>query len=280
MVSKKGIFDVFQCSNQTILFKQVPVFPKNGLFFQKSRNSSAGRASDWRSEGHVFDPRFRHFFFFFFSFFFEIESVLCFWCSNSKKSFFFSNQLFGVHLPLNQNGDCSWFFGKNIKKKKEKEQRKQLHTRNNRTHQKKKRNWKKISLAGNRTRGGRVKADRVTDYTTRELVEKKQKRTVVLWWVVFVLLSLQRTTEYPLIFELLRKNWEITFSWCWWPARVNKKKARILGNGVNPKTGTCENSTSVTFPVLSNDDLLIISTSSHITSSSPKNIHLQATPTL
>ena len=27
---------------------------------------------------------------------------------------------------------------------------------------------KESSLAGNRTRGGRVKADRVTDYTTRE----------------------------------------------------------------------------------------------------------------
>ena len=44
-----------------------------------------------------------------------------------------------------------------------------------------------------------------------------------------VLLSLQRTTEYPLIFELLRKNWKITFSWCWWHARVNKKKQEFWG---------------------------------------------------
>ena len=32
---------------------------------------------------------------------------------------------------------------------------------------------KKISLAGNRTRGGRVRADRVTDYTTRDQLGDK-----------------------------------------------------------------------------------------------------------
>ena len=44
---------------------------------------------------------------------------------------------------------------------------------------------KKSSLAGNRTRGGRVKADRVTDYTTREFVKKKTKKNCSVGGWVF-----------------------------------------------------------------------------------------------
>lgn len=45
-----------------------------------SGDSSVGRASDWRSEGHVFDPRSPHFYFFnntTSSYFFIKSSVLC-----------------------------------------------------------------------------------------------------------------------------------------------------------------------------------------------------------
>ncbi len=43
---------------------------------RKCLHSSVGRASDWRSEGRVFDPRWRHYFFLFLKTFFFFGFVL------------------------------------------------------------------------------------------------------------------------------------------------------------------------------------------------------------
>ena len=69
--------------------------------------------------------------------------------SNCKKKFLNENSLKPKKKKLRKK--------KRKKKKKKKIERK-----------KKKKKKKVSSLAGNRTRGGRVKADRVTDYTTRD----------------------------------------------------------------------------------------------------------------
>ena len=89
--------------------------------------------------------------------------------------FFFKSTLWGS--PSFDSKIVLDSLGKIIKKKKkEKEQRTHLEKKKqHNTSEKKKELKKKSSLAGNRTRGGRVRADRVTDYTTREFVEKTKK---------------------------------------------------------------------------------------------------------